>query len=186
MKFIILHGAYGNPDENWFRWLKQELKIRGHAAYTPKMPTPEGQDLENWKSHFRQYEALIDQNTVLIGHSMAPAFILSILEEINTQVRACFFVSGFQAMLENELFDKINKTFMEKEFDWQKIKQNCQKFYLINAKNDPYVPWREGKKLAHKLDGEFILKKEGGHFNMEEGCTQFPELLELIEKEIIK
>ena len=23
-KVILIHGAYGNPEENWFPWLKEE------------------------------------------------------------------------------------------------------------------------------------------------------------------
>lgn len=25
MKYLIMHGSYGSPEENWFRWLEKEL-----------------------------------------------------------------------------------------------------------------------------------------------------------------
>jgi len=26
MKYLIMHGSYGSPEENWFRWLEKSLK----------------------------------------------------------------------------------------------------------------------------------------------------------------
>ena len=45
---IIIHGTYGNPDENWFPWLKIELEKIGYQVYVPTFPTPENQNLEAW------------------------------------------------------------------------------------------------------------------------------------------
>jgi predicted alpha/beta hydrolase family esterase len=42
---FIIHGSYGNPDENWFPWLKKELEQEGHKVFVPKFPTPEDQSL---------------------------------------------------------------------------------------------------------------------------------------------
>ncbi|MCF7872337.1 alpha/beta hydrolase [Candidatus Woesearchaeota archaeon] len=188
MKYFIIHGAYGSPNENWFPWLKKELEKQGHSVFVPKLPTPEGQTLKNWKKEFEKYKKEINEDTVFIGHSMGPAFILTILEELELAkpVKACFFISGFIALLGNKEFDKINKTFMEHNFEWKKIKQNCSNFYLINAQDDPYVPWKLGKELSEKLDGEFILKEKGGHFNTEAGYTEFEYLLKLIRYKLIK
>lgn len=37
---IIIHGAYGNPEENWFPWLKKELEKLDCRVFVPKFPTP--------------------------------------------------------------------------------------------------------------------------------------------------
>ncbi|GEM_PF-2655798 len=95
MKVFLIHGAYGHPEENWFPWLKQQLEASGWTVFTPTFPTPENQSLESWKKAFAPYLSKIDEQSILVGHSLGPAFILSILEDLNFQIPACFFVAGF-------------------------------------------------------------------------------------------
>jgi len=183
-KFFIIHRSYGNSKENWFPWLKKELEKKGNTVFVPDFPTPENQSLDSWMKVFEKYKKEIDENTVFIGHSLAPAFILSILEKTNTKIRACFFVSGFLNLLGNETFDKINKSFVDKKFNWKKIKQNCDRFYIIQSDNDPYVPMKEAVNLAEKLGTTVILIEKAGHFNENSGFKKFDFLLNLINSEI--
>jgi predicted alpha/beta hydrolase family esterase len=121
-------------------------------------------------------------NTVLVAHSLGPAFAVSLLERISVQIRACFFVAGFTGKLGIQEFDSINTTFMEKEFDWDKIKENCAEFFVYGSENDPYVPLEMEKEFARNLGTELILVKGAGHFNKKAGYTEFPRLLEDIKK----
>ncbi|MBD3252891.1 serine hydrolase family protein [Candidatus Pacearchaeota archaeon] len=186
MKIFIIHGSYGNPDENWFPWLKKELESRGNSVFVPEFPTPKNQNLDNWMNKFNVYLNEIDENTVFIGHSLGPAFILSVLEKLTLSkpVKACFFVSGFLGLLGNQEFDEINKTFTTKDFDWKKIKSSCQKFHVFQSDNDPYVPIERAKELAEGLDAEITVVSGAGHFNEAAGYTKFDLLLEKINKEI--
>lgn len=189
MKIFIIHGSYGNPKENWFPWLKQELEKEGHTVFVPKFPTPEGQNLKNWMFEFQagMYYSMLDEDSVIIGHSLGPAFILSVPEklEIPKPVKACFFVAGFLGLLDNSEVDEINRTFVEKDFNWEKIKKNCEKFFIYNSDNDPYVPLEKAKDLAEKLGSELKIIKGAGHFNEKAGYTEFQTLLKDIRK-IIK
>jgi len=185
MKIFIIHGSYGNPKENWFLWLKQELKKLGHTAFVPEFPTPEGQSLDNWMEVFNDfYLSKIDEDSILVGHSLGPAFILSVLEGLQEPVKACFFVSGFLGLLNNPEFDKINSTFTEKEFQWNKIKKNCEKFLLYHSNNDPYVPLEKSKELAEKLGVKVRVIGGAGHFNEKAGYKKFELLLKDIKKEL--
>ena len=76
----MIHGAYGSPDENWFPWLKKSLESLGYEVVIPKFPTPAGQTLTNWTKVFKPYLSEIDEDSIFIGHSLGPAFIMSILE----------------------------------------------------------------------------------------------------------
>ena len=106
-RFFIVHGAYGNPEENWIPWLKKELEKIGHEVIVPKFPTPDDQTLDNWLQVFKPYNKLIDQDTIFIGHSLGPTFILNILQRINTKIKAAFLISAVSDMLGNKQFDKI-------------------------------------------------------------------------------
>jgi len=181
MNVIIIHGSFGSPEENWFPWLKTELEKLGCNVFIPKFPTPENQSLKSWLSAFEEYKQYLNEETVLVGHSLGPAFILSLLESLEKRVKAAFFVAGFLGKLENPEFDEINKSFTEKEFNWEKIKENCEQFFVFQSDNDPYVPEEKAKQLASNLRVEPILVKKAGHFNESAGYTQFPLLLEKIK-----
>jgi len=180
-KFFIIHGSFGSPKENWFHWLKTKLEELNYEVIVPKFPTPEGQSLENWSKIFKNYESQIDNDSIFIGHSLAPAFLLSVLERINIPIKAAFFISGFLKLLGDETFDSVNKTFIEKEFDWQRIKQNCKQFFVYHSDNDPYVPIEYANELATKLEVKLRIIKNAGHFNKEAGYTKFEKLLEDIK-----
>jgi len=181
MNVIIIHGAYGSPEENWIPWLKRELEKSGSKVFAPKFPTPKNQTLQNWLKVFEKYEKYLNKDTILIGHSLGPAFILRILERLNKPVKASFFIAGFISKLNNPDFDEINKTFLQKKFNWRKIRQNCRNFYILYSDNDPYVPQGEAKKLALNLNVEPILIKNAGHFNKKAGYYNFPLLLKTIK-----
>lgn len=180
-KIFIIHGAFGNPNENWFPWLKKELENLGHEVLTPKFPTPKNQSLENWNKVFDEYKLMLDDETIFVGHSLAPAFILSILEQINIKIKACFFVSGFINLLGNETFDSINKTFLDKTFNWIKIKENCGDFFLYHSDNDPYVSINYANELAEKISTNINIILGAGHFNESSGYNKFQRLLDDIK-----
>jgi uncharacterized protein len=180
-KVFIIHGAYGSPRENWFPWLKSELEKLNCEVFVPEFPTPENQSLENWEKVFAKYENQIDSETIFVGHSLAPAFLLSVLERINTSIKCSFFVSSFIRFLDNKDFDIINRTFVDKKFNWQKIKENCKKFFIYHSDNDPYVPIECAYEIANPLGVKVEIIKDAGHFNQDAGYTKFERLLDDIK-----
>lgn len=184
MNFFFIHGAYGNPEENWFPWLKSKLEKLGHEVIVPQFPTPENQAFENWMKVIEPHLSTFSSDTVLVAHSLGPVFAVSLLERISVKIRACFFVAGFTGKLGIEKFDSINATFTEKEFDWEKIKRNCAEFFVYGSDNDPYVPQKMEEEFARNLGTELVLIRGAGHFNEKAGYTTFPRLLEDISQRL--
>lgn len=184
MNFIILHGTLGNPDGNWFPWLSNELEKLGHNAIRPQLPTPEGQNPENWLKVIRESVGGSDSETVIVAHSMSPLSVCQYLETINEKVRACFFVSGFADMSKDiiEPFASLNKIFIEKGADWEKVKKNCDDIICLAGDNDPYIPLEMQRQFSILCGAkEFVVIPNGGHLNKEFGFTTFPLLLNKIE-----
>lgn len=186
MKIVILHGTGGNPEENWFPWLKEILEDRGHEVFVPEFPTPANQSLKNWCNALQeQVPFIFDKDTILIGHSLGATYILDILDrERNEPVRKAILVSGFCNKLGNAFFDNLNVTFINKEFNWDRIKNNATEFILYHGDNDPYVPVSEAEELEEKLDAELNIIPNGGHINEESGFIIFEELLERIQEDL--
>ncbi|MBI2652976.1 serine hydrolase family protein, partial [Candidatus Woesearchaeota archaeon] len=155
------------------------LETQGYEVIVPKFPTPLDQSLESWLRVFSQYENKINEETVLIGHSLGAAFILDYLEETNKKVKAAFLVAGYHKLIENE-FKELNRTFVDKKFDWNVIKNNCKNFFVVASDNDPYIKLEINKEMAEILDAELKIIHNGGHLNKKSGFTSFPMLLDLI------
>jgi hypothetical protein len=179
---FIIHGTGGHPSGNYFPWLKAELEKLGAKIFVPKFPTPDGQTLENWLKVFSEYK--LDENTILVGHSIGAGFVLNVVEQLDRPIRAAFLVSGWTGLLNDAYFDPLIKTFTDRKFNWAKIRQNCKRFYVFHGDNDPYVPLELGKALAKNLRAEIVVIKGGGHLNEKAGYTKFEQLLKLVKKEL--
>jgi len=181
-RVVIIHGSYGKPEENWFPWLAEEVRKLGHDAAVPAFPTPDGQNLENWLAAFGDQVGTVSSDMVFVGHSLAPGFILNLLENSERAVKGTFLVSGFLGKLGLEDFDPINESFVCREFDWERIRANAGDVHVYNSDDDPYVPLAKGEELARNLGVELTVVKGGGHINASAGFKTFPLLLENLSR----
>lgn len=181
---IIVHGAFGLPDENWIPSVRSQLEERGYDVTVPTFPTPKGQNYENWMSVMQPHLDSIGPETILIGHSIGATFLLSVLEKIDVKVKKAILASGFVGPFEgdfaDETFDKINKTIAERDFDWEKIKNSAVVFAVLHGVDDPYVPPEKPEFLSDKLGCAVEWIENGGHLNQSAGFTTFPRLLEIV------
>ena len=176
---FIIHGAYGNPEENWFPWLKERLEKLNFEVFVPKFPTPINQTLEKWLGVFEKYEKYLNKDSIVIGHSLGAAFLLNLLEL--RKIKAAFFVAGVGGKVENEFWEGM-KTFAWKKFNWYKIKNNCRSFSIYHSDNDPYIPLSHAEMLARNLSTSVSIIKNAGHLNEESGYKKFELLLDDIKK----
>jgi len=175
---VIVHGAYGYPEENWFGWLKRSLVSEKMVCHVPALPTPENQDLQTWLGTFnRAVEHLINEKTILIGHSLGAAFILRWLEASKQHIQAAVLVGAFIGSVGHEQFDTINQSFFQTAFDWKLIKECSQHFISYYGTEDCYVSRNQFDMIADHLGAHKIIIAKAGHFNTASGYEQFPHLL---------
>lgn len=177
----MIHGSFGSPSENWMPWLRKNLEMNGVEVYAPQFPTDEMQTLKNWLKEFEKYKEFMNDKSIMIGHSLGPAFIFRVLERSDVRIKAAFLVAPFTRPLNIPKFDNANCTFMEKEFDWEKIRKNCQKFFIYGSDNDPYVKMSQESFVAEKTGGIFKVIPHAGHINESAGYKEFKELYEDIK-----
>lgn len=178
---IIIHGTGGSPNGNWFQWAAKELQSRGHNVIVPRMPTPENQSADNWHRALADAVGEIGPGTILIGHSCGATFLLHVLENLEHPITQSIFISGFIDILGNEFFDNLNRTFVEHDFDWTRIRANAGQINILHGDNDPYVPLPAAERLANGLQTPITVIPNGGHLNSDAGYTEFPQILGIIE-----
>ena len=177
--YFIIHGSFGSPFVNWVPWLRKELEKDESVVYTPDFPTGVGfQNYENWSNLLKTYVevGLIDDNTIIYAHSIAPVFICKFLVENQIKVKRLILVCGFNNYLGiNEEYDTVNKSMY---FDnLQDIKKFCDDIICYYSDNDPYVTYDAEKDFADTISNEQHCMQNGGHLNSESNYAEFKELL---------
>ena len=177
---FIFHGTEGYPQENWFPWLKEKLEATGnYKVFVPQFPSPPvvPAKIAEWFEVLKAYEKDINEDTIIIGHSLGGKFLLRVLEQRTKPIRAAVFVGtpiGIQPILNNER----DVAFTKSSFDWEKIKSSVRDFIVYQSDDDPYVGLENGEELAGNLGVELSFIPNAGHFNKSAGYTEFQDLLD--------
>lgn len=182
LRVVVLHGAHGGPDTNWFPWLQTALGGEGIEVLRPRFPTPEGQSLEAWLNAYgRAVGSLPFRSTILVGHSLGAAFALRLVERANEPVAGLFLAAAFVGALGLPAYDTINHSFFAEPFDWPGIRARKGRLGLCWAgDDDPYVPLARSRHVAEQLNSTLEVIPGGGHLNGETEFLSFPRLRDAI------
>ena len=182
LRVIVLHGAHGGPDTNWFPWLHAELQAEGVEVVRPRFPTPDGQSLQAWLDAYdRAVTPLPPLPTLLVGHSLGAAFALRLVERADAPFAGLFLAAGFIGALGLPDYDTINQSFFAEAFDWDGIRAKMGGATGCWAgDDDPYVPLARSQTMADGLRTSLRIVPGGGHLNGETGFETFPEMRDAI------
>jgi len=180
--YFIIHGSFGSPYSNWFGWLSNKITEENKEAYVPAFPIGVGyQNYSNWSKLLRVYLdlGLINENTTIIAHSIAPVFVSKFLVENNVKVKKLIFVCGFNNYLGiNEEYDAVNKSMFFD--DLIEVKKYSKEIICFYSDNDPYVKYENEKAFAGLIATEQVLLKGAGHINSESGYDTLEEIIKYI------
>lgn len=196
MKFVLFHGAFGSPQENWFPLLKEKLENLGQEVIAPQFPvdsweevTKAGekvalihQSLSNWLKVFERVAKSFKKGEKLcfVGHSLGPLFILHVVSHFKIVLDSAIFVSPFLDPLKKSWqIDHANQTFYKTDFDFLLLKKYIPESYVLHSDNDPYVDRNHSILFAKALDSSIIFVKKAGHMNSEVNLNEFPLVFEL-------
>ena len=177
--YLLVHGSFGSPFLNWIPWLRAELEKENKEVYTLDFPTGVGyQNYDNWSRLLKTYveSGIINDNTIIYAHSIAPIFICKFLVENKIKVKRLVFVCGFNNYLGiNEEYDAVNESMY---FDnLEDIKNYCGDIICYYSDNDPYVKYAVEKDFADKISNKQYCIHNGGHLNAESNYIEFRKLL---------
>ncbi len=164
---------------HWFPWLKRELEKRGIKTITPEMPTAWAPKYDEWKSIMDKL--IVNENTILIGHSAGGAFLVRWLAETGKKIKKLILVSPGKAGHES---NHLLNNFYASKADLN-IKNNFDKLIIFTADDDISYHIPNAYEYQKELGGKLIhLGKGYGHFcKGYMGTEEFPELLnEIVQK----
>lgn len=90
--FISIHGFRGSIEQDYHKYLRDKLGAYGYKVEIPLLPNPEQpHETEQVKAVLDQ--TVIDENTVIIAHSLGCAVAMKILENLSFSVKALLLVA---------------------------------------------------------------------------------------------
>ena len=176
--YIIIHGSFGSKDGNWFPWLKKELENRNLDVEVPQMPIGVGnQNFDDWANVLDNLN--INENTIIIAHSIAPVFVCKYLIKRKIKVKKLIFVCGFNNYLGiDPEYDAVNEPmFLD---NLKEVKNYCDDIICFYSDNDPYVKFEVEKDFADTISNEQHIINGGGHINSGSGYTEFKDILNVL------
>ena len=178
----VIHGYTSSSQAEWFPWLKEQFEDSPVKIDIPNMPHSEDPYLEPWLKHLRKNVLDIDENTIFIGHSLGCVTALRYILEKNIKIKGAILVSGF--INENPMDEQTEglQEFVDGSLDIARIKSLISSRIVITATDDDIVPTEATQKLAKALDANLIILSSGKHFIARDGYTDFPVLLNEIQK----
>jgi predicted alpha/beta hydrolase family esterase len=179
---FLSHGTEGYPEENWFPWLKDKLEKEGCNVYVPHFPSPPGvpAKISEWFAVLKHYERYLNEDAIVVAHSLGGLFALRILENILHPVKAVCFVGTPIGVMPIANYER-DSAFCGFDFAWNTIQKNAKHFVVFQSDNDPYVSIGNGETLAKKLGVDLTFIPNAGHFNKSAGFTAFEELFATIK-----
>ena len=180
---LILHGTDFDKDQkqhlnNWFPWLKEELEKIGYKVWVPELPEAWHPDLERYWNFLKDFN--FNEETIIIGHSSVGAMVFGLLHKLplEKKIKTAFSVAGFY----HDEGWNCEGLFSE-NYDWEKIKNQAKKIFVIASDNDPYIKMEQTEYLAKQTGVTPIIFSGSFHFILGSGekFRQFLELFEIIK-----
>jgi leucyl-tRNA synthetase/predicted alpha/beta hydrolase family esterase len=157
---VFLHGWGGTGTAGWFGDIQQFLKTNNIVSHTTDFPNTENPVYEEWKAHFeKELLPKINQNTVILGHSLGCGFLQRYLTEENLKVSEIVF----SAPTVNDCNIAEIANFFTKEFDYEKIKNSADNIFVFGGGKDEYISEKEFRFLAKKLSAHLVFDETQDH-----------------------
>ncbi len=162
--YLILHGYKSSSKGAFIPWLQRELEGRGYKVQVPDLPNSDApKEAEQVKKVLDSCP--VDEDTIIVGHSLGGGIALRVLETINKPIAGLVLVGSVVNVNFPGAQPRPFAQHFNWDFDYDSIKK-LFKFCVVLSdlqEGNPRVPYL--KFLAAKLGARLIegnAKKE--HF----------------------
>jgi len=195
-QILVIHGGatYNNYKEYFVDLKKREVnleklrfkvvwryglgKMLGNKfdVFNPKMPNQDNAHYKEWKVWFEKIIASLNDELILVGHSLGSIFIAKYLAEnkVSIKIKASILVAA--PFDDSDVDEPLGDFVLKNSLDG--FAKQGGKIYFFQSKDDKIVPFAQlGKymKMLPKAKKRVFNNRE--HFNQE----SFPEIVKLIK-----
>ncbi len=168
-------------EKRWRFTLEKDLGS-DFEVIKPSMPNKQNSKYKEWKIWFEKIFPYLEENIVLIGHSLGGIFLAKYLSENDfpKKILATYLIA---APYDDKDYDEKDAGYSLADFalpdSLEKLANQGGQIYLYHSEDDPMVFFAEVEKYARVLPkAKKVIFKEKGHFMQGE----FPELVDSIQQ----
>ena len=150
-KILFIHSAGSQGDNQGSDGLVTNLKLALGESYSllcPKMPDPENPNYQAWKGTLGTQLDLIDDQIILIGHSLGGSVLLKYFSEIPYQKRILgMFIIASPFFMGRP--GGLAQFSLRKDFGSRLV--SIPRIYLYHSQDDEWVPFDHQSRFAENL-----------------------------------
>ena len=178
-RIVVAHGYLAAPHKHWFPWLVEQYGA--DVVQVPALPHPKHPRFEDWFETLSSAIGQVDDETILIGHSLGSITTLRVLEALPRPwtLRGLVLVAGFAQPLPN--LPQLDP-FTAAPIDAAAIVEGARQRHVFGSDNDTTVAPPLTAALARSLEAPLTIIPGGGHFVERQGCRSIPELIPVINR----
>lgn len=142
-----------------------------------RMPNPMNAKYREWEIIFKKIASLLNENVILVGHSLGAIFLVKYLSknEFPKRIKATVLISPPYDSSDTD--ESLGDFALPKSLSG--LKEQAGEILIYHSEDDEVVPFSHLEKYIKALPEATIRKfKKRGHFNQPE----FPELVRDIKK----
>lgn len=177
-RIVVAHGYLASPEKHWFPWLAGQYDAG--VVRVPALPDSTKPQPDLWLKTLRDAVGEVDDDTILIGHSLGSITTLRLLDALPQpwSLRGLILVAGFAQPLPN--LRKLDP-FTAAPLDFAAIVAGAPRRHVFGSDNDTTVAPPITAALARSLDAPLTIIPGAGHFVERQGCRSLPELLPVLD-----
>lgn len=161
--------------KEWKDSLQTELGV-DFEVFTPRMPNGNNAVYQEWKIWFERLSEFLNDDVILIGHSLGGIFLAKYLSENTFPKRTKAVILLAAPFADLDAGRSLCSFTLPKSLN--KFTDQVKMIYIIHSKDDPVVPFEQADKYKSVLpNSELIVFADRQHFNQE----SFTEIITLIK-----
>lgn len=178
---FILHCENADPEQHWYAWLEQQLKseeIRVERVFLADANHPEA---EIWQTCLEAQLKGLNEQSIVVAHGLSCVAVARFLAKKLKQMtlKAGIFIAAFNDAIPQH--PEFNSLLEHCHFESGLLRANIQRRLVFFSSNDPVIPVPLTFKFSNLLNAQLIEVAQAGHFRAEDGFSEFPQLLQVLQ-----
>ena len=182
MNIFVIHSYNGDTAESFAPSIERFAEKNGTDYYFPVFPVRKEASFESWSEVMDQYRSLINEETVIIAHSLGTLFVPRYIAKHQLKIKVYISVAGYMNYEGRADLEEIMKNFYPSENDFAECGKLITYRYSLYSDHDRMNERAKLVRYAELLKSEQIMINGAGHFDPQSGIREIPELNEILIK----